>query len=410
MQTDYGKSSSEDMTTFENSTNLGSYWSLILSPSSVPDSRANRSKTWADHENLSASHEPIECASNFTSLPGRRTPFVFRWEGQHNDKQSNHTYNHTKWDALLDITKQISGDQTSAYEGIFHAGGRHIVRRIKPAERDELWVARIPIISDVSVLGFDSGWWTSEKQFTMESEIATVKFISSPPISPYQESGVCIQHGPRKKPSNAPLDKLGSLVLKSNGDIDIGPLPSQFGFKGPFDFMTDYFSAWAAHNAEFKNICRLKDMQLIRATESFPQRLKLMSNARMIAKTSRNYPIIHPDFQMHNLLLDDSYDIVGVIDWEFAHTAPVEIFAARMNMYASLDSQGETINLVDEGKQYIADIADTEMNLNPSCRLSGTFGSILGELGLCMHFYEEGIALSFNRVLDRAEKLYLTQL
>lgn len=174
--------------------------------------------------------------------------------------------------------------------------------------------------------------------------------------------------------------------------------------------MADYFLAWATHNASFKNIHQLKDPKLIRATESFPQRLKLTTETLMPARSSRTYPIVHPDFLMHNLLLDDSFEVVGVIDWEFAHTAPIEVFAARMNMYASFNPQHANLDLNEEGKQYVADVACMEMGMSASPRLSETFGSILGDIGLCMQFYEEGRALLFDTVLDRTEKVYPTQL
>lgn len=413
------------------------YWSRVLCSGSGPDSPANMSKVW---------YEPLGSASNTTNSPRRGSSFVFRWTGQHNDEQSNNTYGHTDWDALLDITKQLSGDQTSAYEGNFHAGGRHIVRRIRLTERGELWLARIPTISGPPVLAPDSSWWTNERQFTMESEIATMKFISQstdipvPRVFAYntglEQNPVglpyllmeCIEGnmlydlgGPnvlteeqqiklRKsiasiqcKLSNATLDKLGCLILKSNGNIDIGPLPAHFGFKGPFDSIADYFLSWTMHNTSFKNLAQLKDPKLIRAAESFPHRLKLATETLMPTRNSCNYPIVHPDFLMHNILLDDRYEVVGVIDWEFAHTAPIEVFAARMNMYASFNPQRASLDLKEEGKQYVGDIACMEAGMDVSQKLSETFGSILGDIGLCMQFYEEGRALAFDSMLDRAE-------
>ena len=107
---------------------------------------------------------------------GHSSRFVFHWKGQHNDEQANHTFNRIDWEALLEITKWHSDDPTSAYEGSFHAGGRHIVRRITLKQRNELWLARIPSMPCPADLPID--WWTSERRFTMESEIATMKFVS----------------------------------------------------------------------------------------------------------------------------------------------------------------------------------------------------------------------------------------
>uniref|UniRef100_A0A8H7NPL4 Aminoglycoside phosphotransferase domain-containing protein n=1 Tax=Bionectria ochroleuca TaxID=29856 RepID=A0A8H7NPL4_BIOOC len=127
------------------------------------------------------------------------------------------------------------------------------------------------------------------------------------------------------------------------------------------------------------------------------------------ARSTHAYPIVHPDFLWHNILLNDSYEIVGIIDWEFARTAPIEGFAARMNLYGLFNSRLATQDFAEEGRQYIGDVAGAEIEMNVSQKLSEAFGSIFGDLGLCMQFYDEGRALLFDSVLDRAENLYQTQ-
>jgi hypothetical protein len=149
--------------------------------------------------------------------------------------------------------------------------------------------------------------------------------------------------------ASALINKLGSLVLGPNGTIEIGPLPASFGFKGPFTSAADYFLLWAAH-VKFGNLdflhSRLEDndelRSLKRAVILFPLRLKLAVEKR----SSRNptayenlYAIVHPDFMVHNMLFDDIYNIVGVIDWEFAHSAPLEVFAALTNIYSCFNSK-----------------------------------------------------------------------
>lgn len=58
--------------------------------------------------------------------------------------------------------------------------------------------------------------------------------------------------------ANASISKLGSLVLRPDGEIDMGPLPASFGFEGPFSSATDYFLSWAAH-AKFGNLDFLRN-------------------------------------------------------------------------------------------------------------------------------------------------------
>lgn len=117
------------------------------------------------------------------------------------------------------------------------------------------------------------------------------------------------------------------------------------------------------------------------------------------------YPIVHRDFLLHNILFDDTYNIVGVIDWEVAHSAPLEVFTALTNIYSCFDPK--TLHAItdrdDEGRQYIKDVMHEEKDIRQGCKLSKAFGSILGDIGLCMTYFEEGRAVLFGKLLDRYE-------
>jgi hypothetical protein len=67
-------------------------------------------------------------------------------------------------------------------------------------------------------------------------------------------------------------------------------------------------------------------------------------------------------------------------------------------LYAVPDSNNES-------KQYIEDTVDEEHGARHRCKLSKTFGSILGDIGLCMIYFEEGRAILFGELLDRYEKM-----
>jgi aminoglycoside phosphotransferase len=45
-------------------------------------------------------------------------------------------------------------------------------------------------------------------------------------------------------------------------------------------------------------------------------------------RRSARFPLAHIDFHYGNVLLDDDYNVTGIIDWTNAHTVPVEVFAA----------------------------------------------------------------------------------
>jgi hypothetical protein len=75
--------------------------------------------------------------------------------------------------------------------------------------------------------------------------------------------------------------------------------------------------------------------------------------------------------------------VVGVIDWEHAHSAPAGVFAARANMFARFDPTNTSLKWDNEGARYIADIEAID-NPDLDDRLSTALTSPLAVLGLCM--------------------------
>ncbi len=83
------------------------------------------------------------------------------------------------------------------------------------------------------------------------------------------------------------------------------------------------------------------------------------------------------------------------------------MFAALTNMYSRFNSKTlyTVTNSDEEGRQYIEDVIDKEKDIRRGCKLSKTFGSIFGDIGLYMTYFEEGSAISFRELLDRYEKI-----
>lgn len=204
------------------------------------------------------------------------------------------------------------------------------------------------------------------------------------------------------------LGKIGSLILGANGMVEIGPLPASFGFRGPFSSPIDYFLSWSA-SAKFKNskflVAQSNDDATLQAlkheVEIFPARLaSAMEEKPPTSCTS--YPLVHKDFLIHNILFDEEYNVVGVIDWENTHSSPFEVFAALTNMYSHFDSK--TLHMVPDerdGKAYIHDVMHEEVKMKLANKVSSSFGSILGDIGYCMNLFEEGRATWFTHILKR---------
>jgi hypothetical protein len=196
----------------------------------------------------------------------------------------------------------------------------------------------------------------------------------------------------------APIDKIGSLVLGPNGTVDIGPLPAQFGWEGPFESAKDYFCSWGA-NAEHPNQAyvqdrRGSDQENKQNMREFPTRLKLTMEKKppgSVPGYEKRFPIVHGGFSWHNMLFDDELNVVGVIDWEHTHSAPLEVFAINNNLYHYHREPHEYD--IDAGEPYIEQIKglekDLEKNTGKVCKLSQAFGSILGDIGEVMASWDD---------------------
>lgn len=239
-----------------------------------------------------------------------------------------------------------------------------------------------------------------EQRAKLDQSIASIQVCSLEPSVP--TSLTQLVPTVRCTPGTDWTPGLGRLVLDSNGNVGIGHLSITFGFQGPFDLLADYFSSWVDQSPKFKNLARLHDLNLKNATQSFPKRLESLIKTLSRRGVYRRYPIIHPDFLLHNILLNDKFEVVGVINWEHAHSAPAGVFAARANMFVHLNTTNATLDWDDHGAECITDIEATK-NLNPGDTLSVALKTLMAILGWCVQLYEEGRAISFDIVMDRIE-------
>ena len=63
--------------------------------------------------------------------------------------------------------------------------------------------------------------------------------------------------------------------------------------------------------------------QLKASILAFPHGLKKLA-ATIPIRNHGPFPLIHSDFAFWNVVVDDDYKVLGVIDWEFAHSGPWE--------------------------------------------------------------------------------------
>jgi hypothetical protein len=149
-----------------------------------------------------------------------------------------------------------------------------------------------------------------------------------------------------------PFPKAGSLLMV-DGRIEIGRIASNrfihLGCYGPFTTAADYF----ADTAE-QYISLILDGQLHHPypLEAYLFYSLLRSHAAdMPCASSEAFFLKHVDDKGDHLLIDDDYNVVGVIDWQFARTVPAceafgpSLLTADLN---GLYSRESTINPNDK--------------------------------------------------------------
>ncbi|CAK7233480.1 hypothetical protein SBRCBS47491_008623 [Sporothrix bragantina] len=140
-----------------------------------------------------------------------------------------------------------------------------------------------------------------------------------------------------------PLDKMGSLVYvdQTKGKSIVGPvagdrtgtLPCTLG---PFKDACSFYTAWADTHLDLISDGQLLSEQPVDAYVMFrwiKKQLATIPTSDAAWKPLNNGPFFlrHVDDKGDHLLVDDDYNITGVIDWTFARTAPAyEAFAPAL--------------------------------------------------------------------------------
>lgn len=124
------------------------------------------------------------------------------------------------------------------------------------------------------------------------------------------------------------MPKIGKVVgINEDGTYRQGPLPN---LGGPFDTAADFFRAWSSTVEFGLSESRLRDAagpyadEISQSLSAF--RGWVNDNAEHLsANNTGPFPVCHGDFGHNNIVFDDNYRLLGVIDWETAFAAPYEI-------------------------------------------------------------------------------------
>lgn len=123
------------------------------------------------------------------------------------------------------------------------------------------------------------------------------------------------------------MPKIGSIIRRDDNEFDVGPLP---GLGGPFSTATEFFKAWAREVKFPKSDSSIRRYMnngpvddVLRSIRHFPDTMTKLASS--LSKYDNGpFPLYHPDFYQSNVIVDENFDVLGIIDWEGASTVPWE--------------------------------------------------------------------------------------
>jgi Phosphotransferase enzyme family len=286
-----------------------------------------------------------------------------------------------------------NGEKCTVDQSSFNAGGQHLVMHIR-FEDDVTWLARIrfpPCTRDGHrcVGGFRT---FRNAALSMESEIATIMYVkknTSLPVprvygydlgrdncvsAPYmlieEISGTNVEerifrdggiYGVQMKSVDRQVrefiaelatlrfNKIGRLCLDKENEMISFP-----GAGGPFASSGDYYLVSLQTKISTHGYHRVVDesyrpsvVNWDAASESEIIEIAFwiyLQIAKFLGSQSSEgpFPLEHPDWNDQNIMVDEDYRVVGVIDWENARTCPVESFRSFSSKLFKHDVKGYT--------------------------------------------------------------------
>lgn len=218
--------------------------------------------------------------------------------------------------------------------------------------------------------------------------------------------------------------KIGTIVKTEDG-YDIGPFQD---IGGPFDTVAAFFEAWA-ENAQFpSNEQKIRDLmkgapiewteEVLKSINEFPSQIKALARD-LLHRDGNNgpFPLCHTDFLHSNIIVDDNFDVLGIIDWEGACTLPLQLITFPNFLKAlprpfdspnNYDEDGQPVDAEDkqrwqDRRDYVQMVksAEYEDHILSTCLSNEKHVSI----AYCMTAFENGKLGFYNRVVDELRKI-----
>lgn len=221
--------------------------------------------------------------------------------------------------------------------------------------------------------------------------------------------------------ASARLPQIGTVARDADGNFIAGPIP---GLGGPFDTAASFVRAWASrvaypYDEEYirRNVPPPLVDEIVRGVSGLPSRVAKLAAAGTYFTAEGPFPVRHADLYHSNIIVTKTFDVLGVIDWEGAHTVPWELVDAprflttvprRLNppdMYREgrpLDK--DEASRWEDREAYAEMVYQAELAANADHKLSGVLAdSDAQDLAGTLHLFTEGKLGLYGQALEYFE-------
>ena len=155
------------------------------------------------------------------------------------------------------------------------------------------------------------------------------------------------------------MPKIGSVFRRNDGTYDVGPIPE---LGGPFETATEFFEAWAIR-AKFptseqsirKSMGGGPVEEVLSSISNFPAHIKALASS-LSSFDKGPFPIYHPDLYQSNVIVDDKFTVLALIDWQGACTVPWELVEFPLFLSTVPRAMDAAFNYDQNGQPKHADV------------------------------------------------------
>ncbi len=149
------------------------------------------------------------------------------------------------------------------------------------------------------------------------------------------------------------------MLRREDGTYDVGPIPD---IGGPFETATGFFKAWASQ-AKFptseqdirKSMVGGPVEEVLSSISEFPAQINALASA-LSSFDKGPFPIYHPDLYQSNVIVDDKFQVLALIDWQGSWSVPWELVEFPLFLSTVPRAMDAAFNYDQNGQPKQADV------------------------------------------------------